>query len=53
MTVRELLAAVADHTAGGRVLEDDVIVLVGKERREVRASYANGTFILIAGKPIS
>jgi hypothetical protein len=52
MTVRELLAAVGDHAEDGRHLDDPVILIVGRDRREVTASYSDGTFILIAGAPI-
>jgi hypothetical protein len=52
VTVRELLAAVTDHAEDGRHMDDVVILRIGREDREVRASYTDGTFILIAGAPL-
>jgi hypothetical protein len=52
MNARDLLAGLAGHVADGRRAEDEVLVRVGKELRKVEASYANGTFILVAGDPV-
>lgn len=52
MTVRELLHGLVDHAADGRRLDDEILIQVGTETRSVSASYANGTFILIAGAPV-
>jgi hypothetical protein len=53
VNVRDLLASLADHAADGRRSGDEVLVRVGRELRSVEASYADGTFILIAGKPVT
>jgi hypothetical protein len=53
MNVRDLLASLAGHAADGRRADDEVFVRVGRELRSVEASYTDGTFILIAGNPVT
>jgi hypothetical protein len=50
--VRELLEAITDHAEDGARANDEVVLLVGRERRSVSASYSDGTFILVAGAPL-
>lgn len=52
MTIRELLQALIGHAADGRKLEDEVLIRVGDETRAIDSSYMDGTFVLIAGKPV-
>jgi hypothetical protein len=53
MTVAELLLALQEHAADGRRTQDEVYVRVGREIREVSASYSDGTFLLVAGKVVN
>lgn len=52
MTVRELLAAVSEHAEDGTRTGDEVVVLVGRERRSLATGYSDGTFVLVAGAPV-
>jgi hypothetical protein len=52
MKVRDLLKAIADHAADGRAMEDEVLIKINGDVREVSTSYSDGTFILIAGRTI-
>ena len=53
MTIRELLHELVDHAADGRNLDHEVLVRINGDVRPIRASYANGTLILVAGRPIT
>lgn len=53
MTVAQLLAAIAGHAADGRAMNDEVFVRINGDVRRITSSYANGTFILVAGMPLS
>lgn len=52
MNVRELIKALVDHAADGRAMHDEVLIKINGDVRPISASYSDGTFILIAGKPI-
>ena len=53
MNVRELLHALIDHGADGRTMEDEILIRINGDVRPIMTSYSNGTFILVAGTPLS
>lgn len=53
MKAWELEQAITGHVEDGRHANDEVVLEVGKERRSVTASHSDGTFVLIAGPPLS
>lgn len=53
MTVRELRDVLESHTADGRNLDSEILVKINGDVRPIRASYTDGTLILIAGRPIT
>lgn len=53
MTVRELLDATSSFAEDGRHLEDEVLVKIDGEVRKLSTTFADGTFILIAGAPVN
>lgn len=53
MTVRQLLTLLENHSADGRVLDDEVLVRIDGEQRQLDTAYVDGTLILIAGMPVT
>lgn len=53
MTVAQLLAAIAGHAADGRAMNDEVFVKINGDVRPITTSYANGSFIVVAGRPLT
>lgn len=49
MTLRQLLAELELHTATGTGVDEQVLILVGRELRHLDSTYQDHAYILVAG----